>query len=66
MPSSDKCRVDAPPESKIKVISVSDLSAPFMIYFMGLSLSAIAFVLENAYFYLIAQRKKKPKTSIVW
>lgn len=52
VPPSDKCRVDNPPESKIKVISISDFYAPFFILILGLCVSGVIFVLENIFRFL--------------
>lgn len=51
-PPNKKCRADAPPESKIKVISLIDLTAPFVILIGGLSMAALAFLLENVNYYI--------------
>lgn len=41
-----KCRTDIPPETKIRSLSLTDMTFAFVILGFGLALTAVAFLLE--------------------
>lgn len=58
-PSSTQCLVDgAGSQNGIKVISLADLSAPFFILIVGLTMASISFILENIFYYIVVKKKK--------
>lgn len=44
--STDRCRVDKPPETKTRVLTLTDFSPAFLILGFGLLLSGFVFVME--------------------
>jgi len=55
--STNECRVDNPPKTRIRTLTLFDLSSAFFILGVGLSLSAFCFFMEilSKYVFLLAQ-----------
>ncbi len=57
--STDQCRIDKPPETKKRPLTLNDLSAAFFILGVGLSLSTFCFIIEimSKYVFILAQHR---------
>jgi len=52
--TTDRCRVDKPPKSKTRVLTLTDLSPAFLILGVGFSLSGFGFAMEVLSKYIFA------------
>ncbi len=55
-PSADQCRTDVPPKTNTGPLKLVDLTGPFFLLGLGLSLSIMIFIIECLVMYL----KKTP------
>lgn len=57
-PSSKQCLISHDSSNNIKVISLTDLSAPFLILFIGIVMATISFAAEVCYYHASFWKEK--------
>ena len=51
--STDQCRIDKPPETKLRALTLTDVSPAFAIFGIGLLLSSLSLLVEIMFKYVI-------------
>lgn len=60
LPTNQACRIDVPPQTQMKALSMSHLSVSFLILGFGVAMSTSAFLLEKIY-NIVQHINKNPK-----